>query len=190
MKLRFAALVAALWPAAGAAEEAPAAEHAAEHVAEPAPAASTESAGPHEEAATGEHAEGGHHGPHAHHVALFAGATRTEHETAASVGADYLFYLPVLDRRIGFGPLVDATFGEHLELVAGLAVAARAPIGLQLALGPIAVFVEGEHEFGGRLNLSFAFHLGEMFSVGPSVSADFLPHAMAYVFGVNGGIGF
>jgi hypothetical protein len=123
-------------------------------------------------------------------VALFLGATRTEHETAPSVGADYLFYLPVLDRRIGVGPLVDATFGEHLELVAGLVVAARAPIGLQLALGPIAVFVGGEHEFGGRLNLSFAFHLGEMFSVGPSVSADFLPHAMAYVFGVNGGIGF
>jgi hypothetical protein len=186
MTLRVAGLVAVLWPALGAAEEAPAAEHAAD----PAPAASTESAGAHEEAAGGDHAEGAHHGPHAHHVALFAGATRTEHETAPSVGADYLFYLPVLDRRIGVGPLVDATFGEHLELVAGVAVAARAPIGLQLALGPIAVFVAGEHEFGGRLNLSFAFHLGEMFSVGPSVSADFLPHAMAYVFGVNGGIGF
>lgn len=164
---------------------------AAESPETPAPPASTEAVGPHETSSgEGEHAEAAHHGPHAHHVALFAGATRTEHETAASVGADYFFYLPVLDRRIGVGPVVDATFGEHLELVTGLAFAARAPIGLQLALGPIAVFVEGEHEFGGRLNLSFAFHLGEMFSVGPSVSADFLPHAMAYVFGVAGGVGF
>lgn len=170
MNLRVACLFAALWPAVAAAEA-------------PAPVASTEGE-------PGEHAETGHHGPHAHHVAIFAGATHTEHGTDPSVGADYFFYLPVLDRRIGVGPLVDATFGEHLEIVAGLAVAARAPIGLQLALGPIAVFVAGEHEFGGRLNLSFAFHLGEMFSVGPSVSTDFLPHAMAYVFGVNGGIGF
>jgi hypothetical protein len=181
MMRRVAGLVTALSPAVGVAEVS--APDASAPEATPAPHASTEGD-------EGQHAEGDHHGPHAHHVALFAGATRTEHSTAPSVGADYLFYLPVLDRRIGVGPIVDAAFGEHLELVAGLVVAARAPIGLQLALGPIAVFVAGEHEFGGRLNVSFAFHLGDMFSVGPSVSTDFLPHAMAYVFGVSGGVGF
>lgn len=135
-------------------------------------------------------AEHGEHAPHAHHVAIFLGATRLEHETAPSVGLDYLYFLPVLDRRLGVGPLADATFAEHVELVVGLAFAARGPVGLQLALAPVVALADGHKEFGARVNLSHGFHFAERFSVGPSLSADFLPHTMAYVFGLNGGVGF
>ncbi len=130
------------------------------------------------------------HGPHAHHLAVFAGATTTPHETAPSAGLDYFFYLPVLDRRLGVGPIADATFGEHLEVVLGLGLAVRGPVGLQLALAPIVVLVSGEETFGGRVNVSYALHLGEHLSVGPSVSADFLPHDTLYDYGLSGGYGF
>ncbi|MCK6571120.1 hypothetical protein L6V77_08440 [Myxococcota bacterium] len=130
------------------------------------------------------------HGPHAHHLAAFAGATTTAHETAPSAGADYFYYLPVLDRRLGVGPIVDATFGQHVEIVAGLALAARSHAGLQLAAAPIVVLVEGERTFGGRLNVNYGYHLTASISVGPSVSADFLPHDTLYVYGLSGGLGF
>lgn len=147
----------------------------------------TEAAAPDPEAATTAETN---HGAHAHHLAVFAGATATSHETAPSVGLDYLFSLPVLERRIGLGPIFEATFASHLELVAGLLVAAKGPIGLQLAAGPIVLLVEDEKLWGGRVNLAYGFHVGERWSVGPSVSADFLSEANAYVLGVSGGLGF
>jgi len=130
------------------------------------------------------------HGPHAHHLAAFAGATTTPHETAPSAGADYFYYLPILDRRLGVGPIFDATFGKHVEIVVGLALAARSHAGLQLAAAPIVVLVEGERTFGGRLNVNYGYPLTDVFSIGPSVSADFLPYDTLYVYGLSGGLGF
>lgn len=138
--------------------------------------------------ATDPHAEGD--GAHAHHVAAFGGATVSAHETAPSVGLDYSFHPDFMDHRIGLGALGDATFGHALEVVIGLAVAAKGPIGLQLAVGPILILVEDEKSWGGRVNLSYGYALDARWSVGPSVSADFVPHATMYVLGVNGGLGF
>lgn len=165
------------------------------HAAGPAPVApghEAEGESPHEDA----------HAPHAHHLAVFGGATLHGEYAAPSVGLDYAYFLPVLDRRIGVGPFFDATFpAVGAEMVLGLALAMKGPIGVQLALAPIVELArteEGdspveqkwEHEWGGRLNLSYGFHLQERFSLGPSVSADFFPHHVAYVLGLNAGLGF
>jgi hypothetical protein len=157
--------------------------------AEPAPAAPATTPDQTAASAAGDHADAAH-GPHAHHVALFAGATTTPHSTAPSVGVDYLFYLPLLDRRIGVGPVAEGTFGPHLEVVLGLALAARSPIGLQLTAAPIVVLVEGERAFGGRLTVAYGWHFNDRWSIGPSVSADFLAHDTMYVYGLAGGLGF
>ena len=172
MKLVLTASLFCLLPSIAWAAEEPTAE--AEHA-----------AGEH---AAGEHAEAEHH--HAHHFAAFLGATTAEEATHPSVGLDYFYYLPVMDRRIGLGPLFDATFGgEATEMLFGLAVAAKGPVGLQLAMAPVLILVDSEKAWGGRLNLAYDFHVGEMYSVGPTVSADFLPHSVAYVYGLNVGLG-
>lgn len=148
-------------------------------VAEEAPAGSAHAAEAH-----------GEHHAHVHHAAAFLGAATTSHETAPAVGLDYLYALPVLDNRLGVGPIVEAAFASHTEVTIGLALGIRGPVGVQLALAPILVLVEGHREFGGRLNLSWGYPFGETFSVGPSVSADLLSHDTIYVYGLNVGAGF
>ena len=151
----------------------------------PAVAAAEEGAGSGEEA----RAHAGAHA-HVHHAAVFLGAATSSHETAPAAGVDYLYALPWLDHRLGVGPLVEAAFGSRTELTAGLALGIRGPVGLQLALAPILVLVESDREWGGRLNLSYGYPLGETFSIGPSVSADLLPHQTLYVYGLSAGAGF
>ncbi len=128
----------------------------------------------------------------AHHVAAFLGATtryaEEESSTHLTIGADYVFYLPVMERRIGLGALVDATFGHELELVVAPLFALKAVSDVQLAFAPGLAFEGGHKQFVGRLNLSYVVHLGSV-SAGPSVSVDFFPHHTSLIYGLSVGTG-
>jgi hypothetical protein len=131
-------------------------------------------------------------GPHAHHISLFLGATTLEGHTHPTVGADYIYWLPVVD-RVGLSPLVDVAFSAHLEVLTGLGVAMRAPWGLRLTVAPALVAVREEdgwhRHFVGRVNMGYDLHFGH-FSAGPVIDADFGADHTAYVYGVAGGYGF
>jgi len=162
----------------------------------PAPPSAHTAQAPGREAAAHEEAlahAGAHDGPHAHHLSLFLGATTLEGHTHPTVGADYIYWLPVVDRRVGLSPLVDVAFSAHLEVLAGLGVAMRAPWGLRLTVAPALVAVHEEdgwhRHIVGRVNMGYDLHFGH-FSLGPVVDADFGADHTAYVYGVAGGYGF
>lgn len=130
-----------------------------------------------------------HEGTHPHHFAVLLGATTVHGETHPTVGADYVYWLPVLDRRLGLSPLVDLVLGEPRELLVGLGVAMRAPWGLRLTLAPVLAMAGGHRAWGGRVNVGYDLHFGH-FSVGPVLDADFFAENTAYVYGLAVGYGF
>jgi len=154
--------------------------------------AAPESGSAHAEAKP-EHHEATHDAAHAHHLSLFVGATTLKGHTHPTLGADYIYWLPVVNRRVGLSPLVDVAFSAHLEVLAGLGVAMRAPWGLRLTVAPALVAVREEdawhRHFVGRVNVGYDLHFGH-FSLGPVVDADFGADHTAYVYGVAGGYGF
>lgn len=130
-----------------------------------------------------------HEGTHPHHFTVFVGATTVHGETHPTVGADYIYWLPVLDRRLGLSPLVDLVLGEPRELLVGLGVAMRAAWGLRLTLAPVLAMADGHRAWGGRVNTGFDLHFGHI-SVGPALDADFFAESTAYVYGLAVGYGF
>ena len=124
-----------------------------------------------------------HEGTHPHHFTVFVGATTVHGETHPTVGADYIYWLPVLDRRLGLSPLVDLVLGEPRELLVGLGVAMRAAWGLRLTLAPVLAMADGHRAWGGRVNTGFDLHFGHI-SVGPALDADFFAESTAYVYGL------
>jgi len=133
--------------------------------------------------------EAEHEGTHPHHFAVLLGATTVHGETHPTVGADYIYWLPVLDRRLGLSPLVDLVLGEPRELLFGLGVAMRAPWGLRLTLAPVLALADGHRAWGGRVNVGYDLHFGH-FSVGPVLDADLFAENTAYVYGLAVGYGF
>ena len=155
----------------------------------------------------------GHNESHAHrnHIALMLGGTSNfDHElTGFTIGLDYEFRFKAIHDLFGLG-----LFGEYIafesgEIITGIPVFLHPLKGLKITASPILVFAvehdphdshdnHGSHDtnaseemkahFGGRLGLSYNFHLGNL-SIGPLVNLDY-SNTVALNYGLNIGFDF
>jgi hypothetical protein len=134
-----------------------------------------------------------HHTTHgARHVSLFVGGTSAAGHTSFTLGGEAEYRLPVWQRRLGVGVLVDATFGDYAHTIAGGLLTARPVPGVsnvKLLVAPAAMRSHGHSYFLMRTGLAVDFHV-QSFSITPMVNLDFVKGETDTVFGVAFGMGF
>lgn len=160
-------------------------------------------------AEAGEHGE---HHSHAHHMALFLGATLASEGFYPSIGVDYAFRIPSGKRRLGLTAFVELTAAAELELLAGagleyhpieplklvaiagvlkpFAAEEAAAERIPQAKGPAAETATGSDAVSlVRLGIGYDFHVGR-FSISPTLNGDYAHEAFAAVIGIGIGGGF
>jgi hypothetical protein len=134
-----------------------------------------------------------HHATHgARHVSLFVGGTSAAGHTSFTLGGEAEYRLPIWQRRLGVGALVDATFGEYAHTIAGGLLTARPVPGVsnvKLLVAPAAMRAHGHSYILIRTGLAVDFHV-QSFSISPMVHLDFVKGETDTVFGVAFGMGF
>ena len=148
---------------------------------------------------------GEHHGEephrHRHHLALFVGGihadTETEHEghesetheesvDAFSVGVDYEYRLNTI---FGIGGFVEYAGGDLETIVSAPALFIHPVGGLKFIFAP-GVEHTGDHNvFLFRTGVYYDFFF-DNFSVGPTLSVDFVDGEKILIYGVSLGYGF
>lgn len=129
-------------------------------------------------------------GDHRNHVALMGGAVFVPHTpSAATVGADYAYRLPLLGDRLSVTALVELAFAEELATILGLGLGVHPVGGLRIVLAPGVELAHGEVVFLFRFGAGYDFHLGS-FSLGPVIYADYVHGHLATVAGLQVGVGF
>jgi len=133
-----------------------------------------------------------HHAPSARHVSAFVGGTSVAGHTSLTIGAEAAYRLPVLQRRVGVGALVDATLGTYSHTIVGGMMLVRPVPGLdqlKIVLAPSAEFSHGHSKFLMRTGVGYDVHVQAM-SISPMLDFDFVDGHVATVFGVALGVGF
>lgn len=118
-----------------------------------------------------------------HGVALFAGVTDDDQETAFSLGLDYEYKL---NRRLGIGGLLDIAFGDLRAGVLGVPIFVHPTEQLKLLGAPGFERREGENNFLVRLGGSYVFEVGRV-GLAPAFFVDFVDEEevdVVYIFGL------
>jgi hypothetical protein len=133
---------------------------------------------------------------HSNHLSLFAGMTSIFEAKyhAFTVGVDYEYRLPFLNRLLGVGALADFAIGTEFTGVFAGFVGIHPVGGLKILLAPgiEQLFGEISHtSFMVRGSVGYDFMINN-FSITPIVSLDYVPEAkvIAFVYGIAAGIGF
>lgn len=129
------------------------------------------------------HDEAAGHAEHDHHLALFLGATYVEESTYPTVGLDYEYRLPFLDRLFGVGPMIEYIHEEHAVLIGAVALYVHPWAGLKLFADSGYEYSEEHGDFLVRLGAGYDFHLGSV-SLTPTAAVDFVHGHTAIVGGL------
>jgi hypothetical protein len=131
-----------------------------------------------EEAA--EWAEEGRHG-----LGLFLGVTAKEGDAGPSTGIDYEYRL---NEMFGIGGVLELTFADFREGIAGVPIYWHAWRELKLVVAPGIEFtppLDGTGEFLLRVGGEYGFGAPRGFDIAPALYFDFTSKAAAYVFGAT-----
>ena len=129
------------------------------------------------------HDEAAGHAEHDHHLALFLGATHVEESTYPTVGLDYEYRLPFLNRLFGVGPMVEYIHEDHAVLIGAVALYLHPWAGLKLFSDAGYEYSEEHGDFLVRLGAGYDFHLGSV-SLTPTAAVDFVHGHTAIVGGL------
>jgi hypothetical protein len=141
-----------------------------------------------------EHASSRHH-DFRHELALFAGGTDEQgHDTELTLGLEYAYEL---SPKIALGPLLEHVGGELRNTILAVPLHWKPAGGLILLAGPGVEYHEGrgrgdedDTHFLFRLGVGYNFHLGERYSVLPSVNLDLVDGEEVWVWGASFGVMF
>lgn len=147
--------------------------------------------------------EGIEHIHHSHHAGIFLGVTsnlETEHNDF-SIGIDYEYRLPVLQRIFGIGVMGEAVFSEEAEYIAGIPVYIHLTDFLRLFAAPSMLFVHetevnGEHGEGqvseSKTKYEYLTIAGlfidietRNFTISPTVKFEFIGGHISVAYGLT-----
>lgn len=156
---------------------------------------------------------------HRNHLALFLGTAHSfDHNTTLfAVGMDYELLFPGTSPLLGIGLIAEAAFGKHTEFLGAVPLFFHPAGSLKLFIAPGYIKAAESSESGAehkakggdlpqvsdeedvshstghflmRFGAGWDFHVGERFSISPTISADLVQVEIIWVAGVSFGIAF
>ena len=125
------------------------------------------------------------------HAAIFLGATSGSDHTDPTVGIEYEYLLPVMDKQLGLGVVGEGIFGDPKALVyvAGIVYHPKQVPGLKANLSFGGETKADHNETVVRVGVGYDLHYNNI-SYGPVYNFDTIGSHEAHVFGIAVGMGF
>ena len=135
---------------------------------------------------------GAHAGAGNNHAALFMGATITDDYTDPTVGVEYEYRTPFMDRKIGIGVVVEQLLDHDATIaVAGVVIHPWKDLKVNLSAGIERLDVAGttKNKELIRVGVGYDFHYNNI-SYGPVYNLDTVDGNNAHAVGLAVGFGF
>jgi hypothetical protein len=123
------------------------------------------------------------------HAAIFTGITTGESTGATTIGVEYEYKLPILEKKLGIGVFYESISGDHDSTLSGIGVIYHLPHHLRtnLSIGDHAS--DGHHASITRVGIAYDHHI-DSYAVSPTLNIDQSSHGTVSVYGVAFGKSF
>jgi hypothetical protein len=123
------------------------------------------------------------------HIAIFTGLTTGESNAATTVGLEYEYKLPILERKIGLGVFYENVSGDHTATVSGAGLIYHLPYHLRTNLSIGEHAVHGHKATITRVGLAYDHHIGK-YAISPTINIDKSKYETVSVYGLAFGMSF
>ena len=128
---------------------------------------------------------------HPHHVAIAAGAAYINGLNYLSLGVDYEYRLPFLNRLFGLIAIGELTFADPHNLgIATGGIVIHPILDFKLLATVGAEFEGSTAAFLFRAGAGYDIHIGDRFAISPTVYMDLVHGHIAWVYVAGFGVGF
>lgn len=124
-----------------------------------------------------------------HHAAIFTGVTTGDDNAAQTVGVEYEFKLPFLEKQFGLGAVVESIDGDHNASLVGVGLIYHLPFHLKVNATYATEKAHGHEISINRVGIAYDHHIGA-YSISPTVNIDSSAHHAFTVYGVAWGYSF
>ena len=123
------------------------------------------------------------------HAAIFTGVTSGEEAADITVGVEYEYKLPILDRKLGIGFFFENISSAPNSTVVGGGLIYHLPHHFRINAGAGEHAVKGHTLSITRAGLAYDHHVGK-YALSPTVNFDTSSHGTVTVYGVAFGVSF
>jgi hypothetical protein len=123
------------------------------------------------------------------HAAIFTGVTSGEETADTTIGIEYEYKLPVLERKLGVGVFYEAISSSPSSTVVGGGLIYHLPHHFRVNVGAGEHVVKSHRVSITRAGFAYDHHI-DNYAISPTVNFDKSSHGTVTVYGVAFGIGF